>query len=100
MFHTFGYPEPEIFGFFYVHPDNVASVGIFIPSWLENPVRTSYRYLQHYILHPFLWQYLEGGRLRSWGAKSLNESGKRGEPHLVGDGWAQQDNVRIAPLQK
>ncbi len=89
VFHTFGYPEPEIFGFFYVHPENVASVGIFIPSWLENPVRTSYRYLQHYILHPFLWQYLDGGRLRSWGAKSLNESGKRGEPHLVGDGWAR-----------
>ena len=87
--HTFGYPDPEIFGFFYVHPENVASVGIFIPSWMENPVRTSYRYLQHYILHPFLWQYLEGGRLRSWGAKSLNESGRRGEPHLVGDGWAR-----------
>jgi electron-transferring-flavoprotein dehydrogenase len=89
VYHTFGYPEPEIFGFFYVHPENVASVGIFIPSWMENPVRTSYRYLQHYILHPFLWQYLQGGKLRSWGAKSLNESGRHGEPHLVGDGWAR-----------
>lgn len=89
VIHTFGYPEPEIFGFFYVHPEKVASVGIFIPSWLENPLRTSYRYLQHYLMHPLLWQYLEGGRLRSWGAKSLNESGKRGEPHLAGDGWAR-----------
>jgi len=89
VFHTFGYPEPEIFGFFYVHPDRVASVGIFVPSWFENPVRTSYRYLQHYIQHPLLWRHLSGGRLRSWGAKTLNESGRRGEPHLVGDGYAR-----------
>ena len=89
VIHTFGYPEPEIFGFFYVHPERVASVGIFVPSWFDSPVRTSYRYLQHFIQHPYLWRYLEGGTLRSWGAKSLQESGKRGEPYLVGDGYAR-----------
>jgi electron-transferring-flavoprotein dehydrogenase len=89
VLHTFGYPEPEIFGFLYVHPDRVASVGIFVPSWFDNPVRTAYRYLQHYILHPYLWQYLEGATLRSWGAKSLQESGKRGEPYLAGNGYAR-----------
>ncbi|MBL8179530.1 MAG: 4Fe-4S binding protein [Bryobacterales bacterium] len=89
VLHTFGFPEPEIFGFFYVHPDRVASAGIFVPSWFDNPVRTSYRYLQHYLMHPYLWRYIEGGRLRSWGAKTLNESGRRGEPHLVGDGYAR-----------
>ncbi len=89
VFHTFGYPEPEIFGFFYVHPDRVATVGIFVPSWFGSPVRTCYRYLQHYMLHPYLWRYLEGARLRSWGAKSLQESGIRGEPLLAGDGYAR-----------
>ena len=89
VWHTFGYPEPEIFGFLYVHPEKLASVGIFIPSWFRNPVRTSYRYLQHFIQHPYLWRYLEGGTLRSWGAKSLAESGRRGEPYLAGDGWAR-----------
>ncbi len=89
VFHTFGYPEPEIFGFFYVHPNHVASVGIFVPSWFHNPARTSYRYLQHYMLHPYLWRYLEGGKMRSWGAKSLQEAGKRGEPFLAGDGYAR-----------
>lgn len=89
VIHTFGFPEPEIFGFFYVHPERVASVGIFVPSWFDSPARTSYRYLQHFIQHPYLWRYLEGGTLRSWGAKSLQESGKRGEPHLVGDGYAR-----------
>ena len=89
VLHTFGYPEPEIFGFLYVHPDRVASLGIFVPSWFDSPVRTTYRYLQHWMLHPYLWRYLKGGKLRSWGAKTLGESGRRGEPHLVGDGCAR-----------
>jgi electron-transferring-flavoprotein dehydrogenase len=87
--HTFGYPEPEIFGFLYVYPGGVASLGIFVPSWFSNPVRASYRYLQHWMLHPYLWRHLKGGTLRSWGAKSLQESGRRGEPYLAGNGYAR-----------
>ena len=89
VLHTIGFPEPEIFGFLYVHPDRLASVGIFIPSWFKNPVRTAYRYLQHFMLHPYLWRYLQGGNLKSWGAKSLEESGRRGEPFLAGNGYAR-----------
>jgi len=89
VLHTFGFPEPEIFGFFYVHPDRVASLGVFVPSWFDSPMRTAYRQLQHWMLHPYLWRYLKGGKLRSWGAKTLGESGRRGEPHLVGDGYAR-----------
>ena len=89
VLHTFGYPEPEIFGFLYVHPDRVASLGIFVPSWFDSPVRATYRYLQHWMLHPYLWHFLKGGKLRSWGAKTLGESGRRGEPHLAGDGYAR-----------
>lgn len=89
VLHTLGFPEPEIFGFMYVLPGNVASLGIFVPSWFDNPVRSTYRYLQHWMMHPYLWRYLKGGTLRSWGAKSLQESGQRGEPHLVGDGFAR-----------
>lgn len=89
VWHTIGFPEPEIFGFLYVHPGRIASAGIFVPSWMDSPVRTSYRYLQHFIQHPYLWRHLKGGRLRSWGAKSLLESGRRGEPFLAGDGYAR-----------
>ncbi|WP_348261551.1 hypothetical protein P8935_17320 [Telmatobacter sp. DSM 110680] len=89
VWHTFGYPEPEIFGFLYVHPERLASVGIFVPSWMGDPARTVYRYLQHFIQHPALWRHLKGGSLRSWGAKSLDESGAHGEPFLVGDGYAR-----------
>ncbi len=89
VIHTLGFPEPEIFGFLYVHPERVASIGIFVPSWFDNPGRTTYRYLQHWMMHPYLWKELKGGTLRSWGAKSILESGKRGEPFLVGDGYAR-----------
>jgi electron-transferring-flavoprotein dehydrogenase len=89
VWHTFGYPEPEIFGFLYVHPDRLVSVGIFVPSWMSDPARTAYRYLQHYIQHPALWRHLKETTLRSWGAKSLEESGLRGEPFLTGDGFAR-----------
>ncbi len=89
VWHTFGYPEPEIFGFLYVHPDRLVSVGIFVPSWMGDPSRTVYRYLQHFIQHPALWRYLKDGTLRSWGAKSLEESGRRGEPFLTGNGYAR-----------
>lgn len=89
VFHTIGYPEPEIFGFFYVHPGRIASAGIFVPSWLESPARTGYRYLQQFLTHPAIWEHIEGGRMRSWGAKSLLESGRRGEPWLAGEGYAR-----------
>lgn len=89
VLHTIGFPEPEIFGFLYVHPERLASVGIFIPSWFRSPVRTAYRYLQHFMLHPYLWRYLHGGTLKSWGAKSLQESGRHGEPRLAGNGYAR-----------
>jgi electron-transferring-flavoprotein dehydrogenase len=52
-------------------------------------MRTCYRYLQHFVMHPYLWRHLQGGKLRSWGAKSLQESGKRGEPFLAGNGYAR-----------
>jgi electron-transferring-flavoprotein dehydrogenase len=89
VLHTFGFPEPEIFGFMYVYPDRVASLGIFVPSWYDSPVRTAYRYLQHWMQHPYLWKHLNGGQMRSFGAKTLQESGRRGEPFLVGDGFAR-----------
>lgn len=89
VLHTFGFPEPEIFGFVYAHSPRTVSVGVFIPSWFRSPVRNSYRYLQHWMTHPRIWRHLEGGTLRSWGAKSLEESGKHAEPYLAGDGYAR-----------
>lgn len=89
IIHTLGFPEPEIFGFFYVHPNRMASMGIFVAPWQDTPVRTTYRYLQHWMQHPYIWRHIEGGTLVSWGAKSIQESGTEGEPFLCGDGFAR-----------
>jgi len=89
VWHTLGFPEPEIFGFLYAHPDRLVSVGIFVPSWMHDPARTSYRYLQHFIQHPLVWRHVKEGALRSWGAKSLEESGRQGEPWICGNGFAR-----------
>lgn len=89
VLHTLGYPEVEIFGFMYVYPGNIAAAGIFVPSWFDNPVRSTYRYMQHWLKHPAIWKHVKGGVLKSWGAKTIQESGRRGEPHLVGNGFAR-----------
>lgn len=89
VIHTLGFPEPEIFGFLYVYPGGVASAGIFVPSWFDNPVRSTYRYLQHWMQHPAIWKHIGGGTMRSWGAKTLQEAGRRGEPYLAGNGYAR-----------
>ena len=81
VIHTMGYPEPEIFGFFYVYPDHTASMGIFVPSWFESPIRTSYRYLQHWMMHPYIWRHIEGGTLRSWGSPRTPDACKDFAPH-------------------
>jgi len=36
--------------------------------------------------HPYLLRYLKCGTMRSWGAKTPQEAGYKGEPHLVKDG--------------
>lgn len=89
VLHTMGFPEPEIFGFLYVYPNRTAALGIFVSPWMDTPVRTTYRYLQHWMMHPYIWRHLKGGKLLSWGAKSLAESGVEGEPFLCGDGFAR-----------
>ena len=89
VLHTMGFPEPEIFGFLYVYPNRTAALGVFVSPWMDTPVRTTYRYLQHWMMHPYIWRHLKGGKLLSWGAKSIAESGVEGEPFLCGDGFAR-----------
>ncbi len=87
--HTFGYPEPEIFGFLYVHPERRASVGIFVPSWLGNPVRTAYRYLQYFMLHPFLWRHLKGDHALLGSEVTGRSRACTASRSLAGDGFAR-----------
>ena len=89
VFHTFGYPEPEIFGFLYVHPDRVATVGHLRALVVRQPGAHLLPLPAALHAAPVSLAVSEGGKLRSWGAKSLQESGQRGEPFLAGDGYAR-----------
>ncbi|MEK7270749.1 MAG: 4Fe-4S ferredoxin [Planctomycetota bacterium] len=89
VLHTLGFPEPDAFGFLYALSNRTVSFGIFLPSTFALPVRATYRYLQHWMAHPYIRRHLEGATLRSWGAKTLYESGRLGEPLLVDEGWAR-----------
>jgi len=61
-FHTIGYPEPEIFGFFYVHPGRVASGRRLVPSWVRQPGSNRLAlFCSTTSMHPYLWRFLEGG---------------------------------------
>ncbi len=89
VIHTVGYPEPEIFGFLYVLNKRTISLGIFVPSWFNNPTRTAYRYLQFWMKHPYISKCVSSAKIRSWGAKSIKECGISGEPVLLGDGFVR-----------
>ena len=76
VLHTFGFPEPEIFGFLYVHPDRVASRG-----HLRAVAGSSRRSAPATATSSTTCSTRTSGaaskdaRLRSWGAKSILESG-------------------------
>jgi electron-transferring-flavoprotein dehydrogenase len=84
VLHTIGFPEPEIFGFLYVHPERLASVGIFIPSWFRSPVRTGYRYLQHFMLHPY---FVASPRRRNTEVVGCKVAAGIGPPRRAVSGW-------------
>lgn len=98
VIHTLGFPEPEIFGFIYALENNMASIGLLVSSSFESPIKTTYRYLQHWILHPAVYKYLKKAKLKSWGAKSLcemglNQSASYLEDHVakIGEGSGTND---------
>jgi len=76
--HTLGWPIPlEAFGgtFFYpMGPDQVA-LGIVTGLDARPAGFDVHELLQRLKLHPFFRQYLEGGELLEWGAKTIPEGG-------------------------
>ena len=72
-----------------MHPDRLVSVGIFVPSWMGDPSRTAYRYLQHYIQHPALWRTSKTEPCAPGAPNPSRNPASHGEPFLTGDGYAR-----------
>ena len=88
--HTMGWPLPrDVFGGSFMYPlePNVAALGLVVG--LDYPYRDLdvHELLQRMKLHPLFKQYLEGGDLVEWGAKTIPEGGYYAWPdRLAGDG--------------
>jgi electron-transferring-flavoprotein dehydrogenase len=93
--HTMGYPlDSRTFGGGWVYGmgeteggKNHVSVGFVVGLDYLNPATDGHREFQRYKLHPKIRAFLEGGRMVSYGAKSLPEGGLFAMPRTYGDGF-------------
>ncbi|HEU5218440.1 MAG TPA: electron-transfer flavoprotein:ubiquinone oxidoreductase [Gemmatimonadales bacterium] len=90
VIHTLGWPVPlDVFGGTFMYPMGPGQVAIGIVTGLDarDAAFDVHDLLQRMKLHPFFRQFLEGGRLLEWGAKTIPEGGFWSLPErLSGDG--------------
>ncbi|PVV01413.1 hypothetical protein BB560_004168, partial [Smittium megazygosporum] len=89
--HTIGYPfDNKTYGgsFLYHMKDNLVSVGIVMGLDYSNPYISPYQEFQRFKMHPYIRNFLEGGKVISYGARSLVEGGLQSLPKLVFPGGA------------
>lgn len=90
VIHTMGWPlSQEDFGgsFFYPHSDNEVALGLVVGLDYKDHNMDVHKKLQELKEHPLFKEYLEGGELLEWGAKTIPEGGYYSLPEkLHGDG--------------
>jgi electron-transferring-flavoprotein dehydrogenase len=76
--HTLGWPLPtDAFGGSFMYPlgSNQIALGLVVGLDYHNARLDVHELLQRMKLHPLFRQYLEGGQLLEWGAKTIPEGG-------------------------
>ncbi|HEY5939179.1 MAG TPA: electron-transfer flavoprotein:ubiquinone oxidoreductase [Gemmatimonadales bacterium] len=76
--HTLGWPLPtDAFGGSFMYPlgPNQIAIGLVVGLDYHQAGLDVHQLLQQMKLHPFFRQYLEGGQLLEWGAKTIPEGG-------------------------
>jgi len=88
--HTLGWPVPaDGFGGSFMYPlePNLVALGLVVGLDYRNAALDVHELLQLMKLHPLFRQYLEGGELVEWGAKTIPEGGYYALPgRRAGDG--------------
>jgi electron-transferring-flavoprotein dehydrogenase len=88
--HTLGWPLPrDAFGGSFMYPlePNLVAVGLVVGLDYRQTTLDVHELFQRMKLHPFFREYLEGGEMVEWGAKTIPEGGFYGLPQrLHGDG--------------
>jgi electron-transferring-flavoprotein dehydrogenase len=94
--HTMGYPlKADTFGGGWVYgmgpnesgDKDLVSVGLVIGLDYHDPALDPHRLFQLYKLNPKIRKFLEGGKMLTYGAKSLPEGGLFAMPKMYGDGF-------------
>jgi len=88
--HTLGWPVPtDAFGGSFMYPlePNLVALGLVVGLDYRNAALDVHELLQRMKRHPLFRQYLEGGELVEWGAKTIPEGGYYAVPaRRAGDG--------------
>src|SRR6266487_1777686 len=88
--HTLGWPVPtDAFGGSFMYPleSNVVALGLVVGLDYRDAALDVHELLQRMKLHPLFRQYLEGGEMVEWGAKTIPEGGYYAVPaRRSGDG--------------
>lgn len=84
--HGVGWPlDKETYGgyFMYHLEDNQAAIGFVVALDYKNPYLSPFDEFQRFKTHPYIRNFLEGGRRISYGARALNEGGLQSIPKLT-----------------
>jgi electron-transferring-flavoprotein dehydrogenase len=88
--HTMGWPLPtDVFGGSWMYPleSNLLSVGLVVGLDYRSNTLDPHMLFQKLKTHPVFREYLEGGEMLEWGAKTIPEGGYYAVPErLSGDG--------------
>lgn len=91
VIHTSGWPLPnDTYGgsFFYHMENNQVAIGYVVGLDYSNPWLSPFEEFQRYKTHPYIRDFLEGGRRVSYGARALTAGGLLSLPKLTFPGGA------------
>ena len=103
VIHTIGFPLSKSIGgtFIYTLSDDKISLGLVAYLDSHDPLLNPHRELQKLKTHPFVAQMLKGGKVISYGGKTLPAGGWYSIPQLHGDGWMVcGDSASLVDVQK
>jgi electron-transferring-flavoprotein dehydrogenase len=101
--HTMGFPLSKSVGgtFVYTLPDDKIVVGLVAYLDSKDPLLDPHRELQKLKTHPFFRKMLQGGKVISYGGKTLPAGGWFSIPKLYGDSWmVTGDSASLVDVQR
>lgn len=103
VIHTLGFPLKNSIGgtFIYTYPGDKIVLGLVAYLDTTDPLLDPHRELQKLKTHPFIYDMIKGGKVISYGGKTLPAGGYYSMPKLFGNGWMVcGDSASMVDVQK